>query len=136
MFKHDTQIRVRYGETDRMGYLYYGKYAEYFEFSRVEALRHLGITYKLLEDELGVMMPVATMEVKYLRPGFYDELLTVRTIIRDLPSHSAWFINEIYKDSGELMCRANLRLAFVKVEDKTRCDAPEALVNLLKPHWE
>jgi len=136
MFKHDTQIRVRYGETDRMGYLYYGKYAEYFEFSRVEALRHLGITYKLLEDDLGIMMPVAKMEVKYLRPGYYDELLTVRTIIAELPSHSAWFINEIYKNNGELMCRANLRLAFVKVADKSRCDAPEALVNLLKPYLE
>lgn len=135
MFKHDTKIRVRYGETDRMGYLYYGKYAEYFEFSRVEALRHLGITYKLLEDELGIMMPVATMEVKYLRPGFYDELLTVRTIIDKLPGHSAWFQNEIYKNNGDLMCRANLRLAFVKTSDFSRCGAPEEMLTLLRPYF-
>ncbi len=136
MYQHDTRIRVRYGETDRMGYLYYGKYAEYFEFSRVEALRHAGITYKMLEDELDVMMPVASMEVKYLRPGYYDEQLTVRSVIETLPSRSAVFINEIYKESGELMCKAVIRLAFVKVSDKSRCDAPEALVKLLRPYFE
>ena len=70
MYTHDFQKRVRYGETDQMGYLYYGNYAQYYEIGRVEMLRSLGLTYKSMEEEFGVMMPVLSLQIHYLRPAF------------------------------------------------------------------
>ena len=75
MFTHETNIRVRYSETDQMRYVYYGQYAAYFEVGRVEAMRSLGIRYASLEEDHGILMPVMNMHVRYLRPAEYDELL-------------------------------------------------------------
>ncbi|MEM9987298.1 MAG: thioesterase family protein, partial [Bacteroidota bacterium] len=75
MILHETQLRVRYGETDQMGYAYYGKYAEYFEVGRVETVRSIGLPYKLVEEK-GILMPVSELQVNYKRPAFYDDLLT------------------------------------------------------------
>ena len=83
MYQHQTQIRVRYGETDQMGYLYYGNYALYYEVGRTDAIRQLGLTYKWMEQN-GVALPVAECNLQYLRPAFYDELLTVNTIIKEI----------------------------------------------------
>ncbi len=84
MYESTTQVRVRYGETDQMGYLYYGYYALYYEVGRAEAIRQLGFTYKELED-MGIVMPVAELNAKYLRPALYDNLITVKTILKELP---------------------------------------------------
>ena len=84
MFTHDTTLRVRYGETDQMGYVYYGTYPLYFEVGRVEALRSLGFPYRAIEEQ-GVMLPVHDMQVKYHKPARYDDALTVRTTIRTMP---------------------------------------------------
>jgi len=84
MYTHESQIRVRYGETDQMGYCYYGNYAQYYEVGRVEALRDLGFAYKSLEED-GIMLPVLDFQIKYLKPAHYDDLLTIRTIIRKEP---------------------------------------------------
>ena len=92
MYTHDFQKRVRYGETDQMGYLYYGNYAQYYEIGRVEMLRSLGLTYKAMEEELGVMMPVLSLQMRYVRPAYYDELLTIRTALRRIPDQ---FIKKI-----------------------------------------
>jgi acyl-CoA thioester hydrolase len=81
MIKNETKIRVRYGETDQMGYVYYGNYAEFFEVGRVEWLRALGVTYKSLEDT-GIMLPVLNLNINYLKPAKYDDLLTIVTILR------------------------------------------------------
>jgi acyl-CoA thioester hydrolase len=86
LYTHDTPIRVRYGETDKMGYLYYGNYASYFEVGRVEWLRSLGLTYKSLEDEHGIWLPVVSLEMRFVRPAYYDDLLTVRTTVRTMPT--------------------------------------------------
>jgi acyl-CoA thioester hydrolase len=75
MFVHDTQLRIRYSETDQMGYCYYGNYAAFFEIGRVETLRSLGVSYKELEDK-GIMLPVLSYEVKFIKPAFYDDLIT------------------------------------------------------------
>jgi len=75
MFVHEHQKRIRYGETDQMGYLYYGNYALLFEIGRVEAIRSMGTTYKHLEEEMRVMMPVISMECRYIAPAKYDELI-------------------------------------------------------------
>ena len=89
-FINTTEIRVRYGETDQMGYCYYGNYAQYFEVGRVEALRSLGMSYKALEEQ-GVMLPVSEFSVKYLSPAFYDDLLTVKTEITAIKGARIYF---------------------------------------------
>ncbi len=80
MFVTETQMRVRYAETDRMGYAYYGNYATYFEVARVEALRELGMSYRELEDS-GILLPVRDLHIKYHKPAYYDDLLTIKTSI-------------------------------------------------------
>ena len=84
MYSATTHIRVRYGETDQMGYLYYGYYALYYEVGRAESIRELGFTYRQLE-EMGIMMPVIELNSQYFRPALYDDLITVKTILKELP---------------------------------------------------
>ena len=79
MYKSEVKLRVRYAETDQMGYCYYGNYAQYFEVARVESLRSLGVSYKDLED-MGIILPVTHFQIKYLKPAFYDENLSVKSV--------------------------------------------------------
>lgn len=95
MYTTEIQIRVRYAETDKMGYVYYGNYATYFEVARVEALRMLGVSYKELEDN-GVLLPVASYHIDFLAPAFYDDQLTIKTSITELPSARLHFSYETY----------------------------------------
>src|SRR6516164_9092358 len=96
MFVAKTQIRVRYAETDQMNVVYYGNYAQYFEVARAESIRNLGYTYKELES-VGIIMPVVEMQTKFLRPAHYDDLLTIKTILRELPvEHKIQFEHEVY----------------------------------------
>ena len=111
-FSHKTKIRVRYGETDQMGYCYYGNYASYFEVGRVEALRSLGMSYRALEEE-GVMLPVSRFEVDYNRPALYDDELTVTTTIVEVAGARLFFEYEIHNPAGELISRAKTTLVFV-----------------------
>jgi acyl-CoA thioester hydrolase len=94
MYISETKLRVRYAETDRMGYAYYGNYAQYYEVGRVEALRQLGLSYRSLEDS-GIFLPVLHYSVKFFKPAFYDDLLTVRTIIKEIPQTRIKFFYEI-----------------------------------------
>ncbi|MFN4257142.1 MAG: acyl-CoA thioesterase, partial [Saprospiraceae bacterium] len=98
MYAHETQIRVRYGETDQMGYLYYGNYASYFEVGRVETIRSLGVSYKELEEVHGIWLPVVSLEQKFVRPAFYDDLLTVRSEIREVPDTHITFHVEVFNE--------------------------------------
>ena len=84
MYAYDTPIRVRYGETDQMGYLYYGHYAQYYEVGRVETIRSLGLSYKEMEDVHGIWLPVVSLEMRFVRPAHYDDLLTVHSDEHDL----------------------------------------------------
>lgn len=90
MQTHTIKIRVRYGETDQMGYVYYGNYAQYFEMGRVEWLRNLGVSYKEMEEH-GVMLPVVNLNVNYLKPAKYDNLLTLKTTLIKKPSAKIGF---------------------------------------------
>jgi acyl-CoA thioester hydrolase len=91
MFLNETNLRVRYAETDRMGYVYYGNYAGYYEVGRVEALRSLGMSYREMEDS-GIMLPVLTYSIKYFKPSYYDDLLTIQTIIPEIPGTRIKFL--------------------------------------------
>ena len=112
MYVHRFQKRVRYGETDQMGYLYYGHYAQYYEIGRVEMLRSLGITYKDLEEKYGTFMPVLHLECRYVRPARYDELLTIETTLRKLPQKDIVFYIEIKNEEGKIVNGGRVRLCF------------------------
>ncbi|UII28751.1 acyl-CoA thioesterase [Fulvivirga maritima] len=135
MFEHSTTVRVRYAETDQMGYVYYGNYATYYEVGRVECLRSLGLSYKELEDQ-GVMMPVLECHSKYIAPGKYDEQLTIKTTIRQKPTARITFHYEISNESGKLIHEGETTLVFVNMESGRPCRMPEAMDKLLSPFFD
>ena len=134
MFIKETKLRVRYAETDRMGYAYYGNYATYFEVARVEALRSLGISYKQLEDD-GVLLPVAEFKIKYKMPAFYDDELTIKVTIQQMPLIRFDFHYETYNSKGDLLNTAFTQLVFVNKETGRPMPIPEALNKLISPHF-
>jgi acyl-CoA thioester hydrolase len=135
MFQSETKIRVRYAETDQMGYAYYGNYATYYEVARVEALRALGIPYKAMEEE-GVMMPVLENFSKYIAPAKYDDELTVRVFIKELPSVKIKFSYEFYNESGQLIHTGETLLIFMKTSTRKPCKVPENMLEKLKVFFE
>lgn len=135
MYTHEYQKRVRYGETDQMGYLYYGNYAQYYEIGRVEMLRSLGLTYKAMEQEHGIMMPVMTLQQRFVRPAYYDELLTIRTSLRKMPDRFITFHVEIFNEKGKLVNGGSVKLCFVNVKDNKTVRAPVYLLEKLRPYF-
>ncbi|MEL7122159.1 MAG: thioesterase family protein [Bacteroidota bacterium] len=136
MYTHEHQKRVRYGETDQMGYLYYGNYAQYYEIGRVEMLRSLGFTYKNMEETLKVMMPVVSLNVRYLRPAYYDDLLTIKTTLKELPGKYITFHMEILNENNKLINGGTVKLCFVDMNTKQTVIAPEILLEKLRPFFE
>lgn len=135
MYTAETKIRVRYGETDQMGYLYYGYYALYYEVGRAEAIRELGFTYKEMED-IGVIMPVAELNSKYLRPARYDDLVTIKTTLKELPDGSKIrFHSELYNEQGELLNVGVTTLVFFDPVSKIKTMMPEKLLKKLEPFF-
>ncbi|MDR6569476.1 acyl-CoA thioester hydrolase [Chitinophaga ginsengisegetis] len=135
MFISTTTIRVRYGETDQMGYLYYGNYGLYYEVGRAEAIRELGFSYRELEEQ-GVIMPVAELNVKYLRPAYYDDLITVKTILKEMPKGSKiQFHSELYNEKNELLNVGVTTLVFIDVKTKQKAGLPEDLGKILAPFF-
>ena len=133
MFTTTNIIRVRYAETDRMGYAYYGNYATYFEVARVEALRELGITYKSLEDE-GVLLPVTEYSIRFLKPAFYDDDLTIRTVIPVKPTARIRFEYETYR-GDELLNKAWTELVFVGRDSGKPIRCPEDIELAMEPYF-
>ncbi len=135
MYTHEYKIRVRYADTDQMGYVYYGHYPRYFEIGRAELLRHLGYTYSELESE-GIMCPVMSMQIRYLRAPQYDELITLKTTLRELPGATITFHTDVFLSNGKLAAGGFIKLAFVEAAGRKRSAAPEKLIELLKPSFE
>ena len=131
MYINETQLRVRYAETDQMGYVYYGHYAVYFEVARVEMLRKLGFSYKVLEEE-GIILPVLNYSIKYIRPAYYDDLLKIKTVIRDLPAMRIRFEYETFNEKDELLNIAETTLVFVNRKTNRPSAPPEDLLAVLK----
>ncbi len=129
MFVSETKIRVRYAETDKMGYVYYGNYAQYYEVGRVEALRTLGISYKALED-LGYMMPVVQMITNYNKPALYDDELVIRTTIKEAPKVRIKFYYEVYNDKNVLINQGETTLVFVDKKTMKPCHCPQWFADL------
>ena len=131
MYIHNHQYRVRYAETDQMGYVYYGNYARLYEIGRVEALRSLGFSYKEMEDS-GVMMPVYENKSRYIAPALYDELLTIRTTIKTMPAARIVFHYEIFNSADILVHTGETTLVFVKMENNRLTLAPKGLLEKLE----
>jgi acyl-CoA thioester hydrolase len=126
MFQSTTKVRVRYAETDQMGYCYYGNYAQYYEVARVEALRSLGISYKNLEAQ-GYLLPVSDFSIKYILPAFYDEELSVKCVINELTNFKIKFKYEIHNTNGDLLNFGSTTLVFVDKETKKPVNCPDFL---------
>jgi len=135
MFEFITQLRVRYGETDQMGYVYYGNYAEFYEVARVEMLRTLGTSYKLMEAS-GVMMPVVELHCKYLKPALYDQIITIKVILDEMPRAGMRFKYMLYNEDNELINTGETLLVFVKMDTNKICFIPKELAAKLKPYFE
>ena len=134
MLSQEVSIRVRYAETDQMGYVYYGNYATYYEVARVECLRNLGFSYKIMEEQ-GIMMPVVENSSKFIRPAKYDDLLTIKIFVKEMPSKRITFEYEIYNEREKLINLGVTILAFVNMKNGRACDAPESIIALLKPFF-
>jgi acyl-CoA thioester hydrolase len=135
MYISETKIRVRYAETDQMDVVYYGNYAQYFEVGRVEAIRQLGLSYKDMEAA-GVILPVVEFTAKFLRPAHYDDLLTVRTTMKELPAdHRIIFHQEVFNEAGKLLTVGNVLLYFLKKGTMEKTTMPAYLETRLAPYF-
>ena len=135
-YQHTWQLRVRYGETDQMGFVYYGVYAQYYEVARVEAIRNLGVRYADLEKIHHIWMPVMNMQVRYLRPARYDDLLTIHTTIPSLPAKDIRFRYEIHNETGTLLNGALVQLCFLDARTQKRIDAPDFIKDPLRSYYK
>ena len=134
MYTAEVTIRVRYGETDRMGYVYYGNYGQYFEVARVEAMRVFGITYKDLEDN-GILLPVYEYSVTFLKPAYYDDELLIKTTIPVIPQARIEFQYQTFNSNKEMVNRAKTTLVFLDKESGKPMKAPDFFVNKLQEHF-
>lgn len=135
MYQSQTTVRVRYGETDQMGYVYYGIYAMYYEVARVESLRQLGLTYREIEA-MGIIMPVLENRSRFLAPGRYDEELRIVTTLREKPGVRIKFEYEIFNENNTLIHQGETSLAFVDKTTNKPCRPPDAMQKVLEPFFK
>lgn len=134
MVSYETKLRVRYSETDKMGYVYYGNYPQYYEVGRVELMRSLGFSYRHLED-MGIMMPVQNLSVHYLRPAYYDDELTIKTMIREMPASRIRFEYEIYNIEGQMVNTGEAVLGFINAETRRPMRPPKEIMDTFKQYF-
>ena len=135
MYRTETKLRVRYAETDQMGVVYHSNYFPYFETARAEAIRELGFTYSDME-KTGVIMPVVEVQCRYHRPAKYDDLLTVKTILQELPvHHKIEFHHEVYNEKEELLAAGKIILYFMEARSMKRTVMPAYLMEKLQPYF-
>ena len=134
MLVSETIIRVYYEDTDQMGVVYYGKYLRYYEVGRTEMIRNLGISYKDIEDS-GILLPARSVKINYIKPAHYDDLLTIRTIVDQIPKVKFLIKGEIYNQNNELLNEGEVVLVFYNSRNNRPCKAPEAFINTLKRYF-
>lgn len=130
MIKYDYKLRVPYVDVDRMAFVYHAHYIEYFDMARTELIRSLGISNLEMEEE-GVALPVVEINIKYAKPARYDDVLTIRTYLREMPSATITFHYEVLRDEV-LLCRASVKLAFMNSATSKACRPPQKLIDVLK----
>ena len=135
MFVTETQIRVRYAETDQMGVVYHSNFFLYYEVSRAESIRNLGFTYADME-KMGVIMPVIEVQSRFMQPALYDDLLTVKTILKELPvHHKIEFHHEVYNEKKELLATGRIILYFMEARTMKKTTMPEQLYKKIQHHF-
>jgi acyl-CoA thioester hydrolase len=135
MFVTETQLRVRYAETDQMGVVYHSNYFPWFETARAESIRQLGFTYADME-KMGIIMPVIEVQCRYLRPAVYDDLLRIKVILRELPvHHKIEFHHEVFNEKNELLATGRIILYFLEAKTMKRATMPEQLLLKLQPYF-
>ncbi len=135
MFTTETQVRVRYAETDQMGVVYHSNFFPYFESARAESIRDLGFTYADME-KMGVIMPVVDVHCRYLRPARYDDLLTIKTMLKELPvHHKIEFHHEVFNEKEELLAVGKIILYFMEADSMKRTTMPAQLLEKLQSYF-
>lgn len=135
MLTSESKIRVRYGETDKMGYCYYGNYPLYYESARSDMFRECGCSYRQLEER-GYMMPVVSLKIDYKKPAFYDDLLTVKVTIPEMPGVKMRFVYETFNEAGELLNKGETVLCFVNTATQRPCMLPDFLKEILQKKFD
>ncbi|SIS32187.1 acyl-CoA thioester hydrolase [Chryseobacterium shigense] len=132
---HTTHsLRVRYGETDPMKYVYYGNYAEYLEIGRVELFRNIGMSYDEIENQ-GIWLPVSEYKIKYIRPALYDQKLEIHTYVKKIPGVRIEFEYEIFNEEGVKITEAATTLFFLDAKTNKIIKCPDFLMKLIEDHW-
>ncbi|GAB1857743.1 thioesterase family protein [Flavobacteriaceae bacterium MHTCC 0001] len=127
----EIQIRVRYGETDQMGVVYHGNYALYLEMGRIEWLRKLGISYKRMEEN-GIMLPVVSLNINYKKSAGYDDLINVKTQLKNKPTAKIEFEYEITNSEGEILTTASTTLVFIDMKSNKPMRAPKYILDAIE----
>lgn len=135
MYQSESQIRIHYALTDKMGVVYHGHYAQFFEIGRTDAIRKLGMSYKDIEAR-GIIMPVVEMNCRFFLPARYDDLITIKTTLRELPAHhKIVFHSEIRNEKDEQLSSGQVTMYFMKADDMTKSKMPEELYIKLEPFF-
>lgn len=134
MYQFETKIRVRYSETDQMGFVYYGNYAMYYEVARVESMRALGISYSDME-KAGILLPVLENWSKYIRPARYDDLLTIKLSLKEIPNLRVTFEYEVFNEEKKLINLGSTTLVFLEKKSGKTIQAPDIILEVLKPYF-
>ncbi|MGV8090778.1 MAG: acyl-CoA thioesterase [Mangrovibacterium sp.] len=134
MLVSETKIRVYYEDTDQMGVVYYGKYLRYYEIGRTEMIRNFGLSYKDIEDS-GILLPVRSVKINYIKPAHYDDLLTIRTIVDQIPKVKFLIKAEIYNQHNELLNEGEVVLVFFNGKTNRPCMAPEMFINVIQKYF-
>ena len=135
MITHDTQIRVLYRDTDKMGVVYHANYIVFYEAARNEMFRSIGLPYTLLE-QMNIAMPIVEVESKYKAPAYYDDLLTVRATVKELPEVRAVVEYEVFNEAGMVINTGKTVLGYVNMERKRPCRAPKEFIDELQKYFE
>ena len=130
MFLNKTEIQVRYGETDQMGIVYHGNYAQYLEIGRIEWLRNLGISYKQMEKD-GIMLPVVELHLNYKKSACYDDVIQVTTQLKKIPTAKIEFEYKIENESGEILTTAETTLVFIDMKTNKPMRCPQYILDKL-----
>lgn len=134
MVKGETKIRVRYAETDQMGYVYYGTYAQYYEVGRTELFRQLDLNYREFEEQ-GILLPVYEMRIRYFNPARYDDLLTIETRLEQLPGVRIKFLYTVRNEKNDLLNEGEVTLVFTDAKTRRPMRPPSEMTRKLKPFF-
>ena len=133
LISYQTQVRVRYKDTDQMGIMHHSNYIVLYETARTEWLRDMGLTYAEIERR-GVMSPIIEVQSRYYYPAFYDEVLTVKVMMDEMPAARLNIASEVYNEAGKLINTGRVTLGFMNAQTRRPCRAPEWFVEALEEY--